>query len=92
MRIRDLNDPTNELSVFADEQGDVFVNIAHNTPSYKDYRFYSVRIGGCGSGHQVPSKIRSLLLQLAAEFEKYKDCKYENEALLIEMKDKNYKL
>lgn len=92
MRIRDLNRNGNELFVFADEQGDVYVTINHNDKIYRDSDMFTVRVGGCGSGHEVPSKIRNLLLQLAAEFEKYQNCRYENQAFEMEVKDKNYRI
>ena len=91
MEIRDLNRNGNSLSIFADDQGDVYVTISRDAEiqSIGSVELSgTVRIGGCGSGHEVPPKIRSLLLQVAEEFEKYKDCKYENEAFNRDVKER----
>lgn len=83
MKIRDLNNEGTELNVFSDFQGDVYVSITNNKRSYDS----CVRIGGCGSGHEVPPNIRKLLLDLAQEFDKYKNCRYEKEAFDKYMKE-----
>ena len=77
MVIRTLERDGNCLNVFADEQGDIYVSTNFNS---------CVRIGGPGSGHTIPMKIRRLLMELAEEFEKYKDVRYEDEAFEIENK------
>ncbi len=84
MRIRDLDNSGTTLNVFTDEQGDVYVtifNFQHNKEFY-------VRIGGPGSGHSVPPEIRKHLLALAAEFEKYENCRNEEEAFEKYCKEK----
>ncbi len=77
MVIHTLERDGNCLNVFADEQGDIYVSTNFNS---------CVRIGGPGSGHTIPRKIRRLLMELAEEFEKYKDVRYEDEAFEIENK------
>ena len=83
MRIRDLNREGPELKIFADFQGDIYVSIYDSNLC----RDTCVRIGGCGSGHNIPPKIRKLLIELAREFEKYKNCTYEDEAFELFMKE-----
>ena len=80
MTIRDLNNDGNRLSIFADEQGDIYVTVLHDGETYRESCVYGVRIGGPCSGHSIPPKIKQLLYQLAEEFEKYKDCKFEVDA------------
>jgi len=80
MVIRDLNREGNSITVFRQSDGDIMVSIMHDGESYKDTMIFGVRVGGVGSGHSVPPKIFDLLGQLAAEFEKYKDCRNENDA------------
>lgn len=80
MVIRDLNRQGNTLSVFRQNDGDIMVSINHSGKTHKESYVFGVRVGGVGSGHSVPPKIFSLLSQLATEFEKYKDCRNEEDA------------
>jgi hypothetical protein len=80
MVIRDLDGEGNSLTVFRQNDGDIIVSIRHDGKSYKDTMILGVRVGSVGSGHSIPPKIFSLLDQLATEFEKYKDCRNENDA------------
>ena len=64
----------------ADEQGDIYVSIFNEFAEYPEEPTRTVRLGGPASGHSVPTRIHVLLMQVAAEFDKYKDCRFENEA------------
>ena len=83
MKIRSLDKPSEQLKVFADEQGDIYINI-FNTKGDPFGR--TVRIGGPNSGHSLPSSLRKILYALVAEFEKYKDIPFESDAALEESK------
>ena len=87
MRIRTLDQDFNgnQLEVFWGGNGDVYVTIYENVNSEKARDNYigkpvTVRVGMCGSGMRLPVKIGNLLSELATEFEKYKDCKFECDA------------
>lgn len=67
MRIRDLDGSRSEMNIISDEQGDVYVTITNLSKRQE----LSVRVGGAGSGHFIPPKVRNLLLQLADEFNHY---------------------
>lgn len=81
MKIRSLDKPSEQLKVFADEQGDIYINI-FNTKGDPFGR--TVRIGGPNSGHSLPSSLRKILYALVAEFNKYKDVPFESDAARAE--------
>lgn len=79
---QDLN--SHQLEVTWGGNGDVYVTIYQNDEHHSardEYRgmLISVRVGMAGSGHQVPPSIKNLFAQLATEFYKYKECKFETE-------------
>ena len=41
-----------------------------------------------GSGQRIPVNIANLFAKLATEFEKYKDCKFESDAEMLEFNKK----
>lgn len=81
MKIRSLDKPSEQLKVFADEQGDIYINI-FNTKGDPFGR--TVRIGGPNSGHSLPSSLRRILCALVAEFNKYKNVPFESDAARAE--------
>ena len=90
MRIRTLDQDFNgnQLELFWGGNGDVYVTIYENESSTEARdnpmgRPVTVRVGMCGSGARIPSKIKNLFSELATEFEKYKDCKFESDASYI---------
>lgn len=88
MTIRSLNDNRDRLSIFRQPDGDIQVTIIHDGETYRENHLLGVRVGGCGSGHDIPRRIWSLLNELATEFEKFEDCKNEHDAYYKEMEDK----
>ena len=44
----------------------------------------TVRVGMCGSGMHLPGNIGKLIVELAREFEKYEDSKFEQDAYMKE--------
>lgn len=88
MTIRSLNDDRDRLSIFRQPDGDIQVTIIHDGETLRENHLLGVRVGGCGSGHDIPRRIWSLLNELATEFEKYEDCKNEHDAYYKEMEGK----
>lgn len=84
MTIRSLDNPSDQLKVFADEQGDIYINIFN---SEEDPFGRTIRIGGPHGGHSLPSRLREILYGLVAEFEKYKDVLFESDAAREEAKE-----
>jgi hypothetical protein len=87
MRVRTVDQDFNgnQLELFWGGNGDVYVTIYENESSEEARdnpigRPVTVRVGMCGSGMRLPVKISNLLSELATEFEKYKDCKFESDA------------
>lgn len=83
MKIRDLNNDGTSLTVFADDQGDVYVTITDDNVSSD----HTVRIGGPGSGHEIPLRISQLLHELAGEFDRFKGVQYENQAARLDRRE-----
>lgn len=86
MRIRNLDADFDgcSLEIYRGGCGDVFVTI-RDEPSEKNPSpgfGKTVRVGMCGSGASIPPSITALFAELAAEFEKYKDCEYETDAYM----------
>ena len=63
------------------------MTIIHDGETYRENHLLGVRVGGSGSGHDIPRRIWSLLNELATEFEKFEDCKNEHDAYYKEMED-----
>lgn len=83
MRIRSLDDPSDQLSIFEDEQGDIYVSIWHDGETYRDSSCLCVRIGSVHSGHEIPRLLHQKLHEAAHEFGRFKDIKYESEAARV---------
>lgn len=82
MRIRSLDNPSDQLSIFEDEQGDIYVTVSHSGPM-AGYREFTVRIGSVHSGHEIPRLLHQKLHEVAHEFGRFKDIKYESEAARV---------
>lgn len=94
MRIRTLDQDItgNQLEMFWGGNGDVYVTIYENDPSVEARdnhmgRPVTVRIGMGGSGIHLPGDMGSLFAQLATEFEKYGECKFESDAHMKEFQE-----
>ena len=75
----------NQLEMYWGGNGDVYVTVYENGPS-EDARTkqmgtpHTVRVGMCGSGMRIPRRMRTLLSELATEFEKWRECSFESDA------------
>lgn len=97
MEIRSLDNPDVRLSVFEDEQGDIYVSIRHIGKTTRETRTLDVRIGGAASGHEVPRRLHHFLHEVAHEFGRFTGIAFENEAARIgdredELKEINYQI
>jgi hypothetical protein len=99
MRIRTLDQDFNgnQLEVQWGGNGDVYFTIYENEASTEARdnpmgRPVTVRVGMCGSGMHLPGNIGNLIAELAREFEKYKDSKFENDAYMKEFREECKKL
>ena len=81
MRIRSLDNPSAQLSVISDEQGDIYLTIQDTK---KDPFGQTVRIGGPASGHQLPNRIHRLFYDLAREFKRFEKIRFEFAAAQME--------
>lgn len=75
MKIRSLDNPDDLLGVFEDQQGDIYISISQGA------RDSCIRIGGVHSGHQIPKRLHWLLHQVAREFERFSNVRYESDAV-----------
>lgn len=99
MRIRTLDQDFNgnQLEIFWGGNGDVYVTIYENEPTTEARdnimgRPVTVRVGMGGSGMHLPGEIGALMANLATEFEKYKDSKFERDAYMKEFIERCKKL
>jgi hypothetical protein len=95
MRVRTVDQDFNgnQLELFWGGNGDVYVTIYENESSNEARdnpigRPVTVRVGMGGSGQRIPVNIANLFAKLATEFEKYKDCKFESDAEMLEFNKK----
>ena len=89
MKIRTLDQDfnNNQLEISWGGNGDVYVTIYVNEDEFRNYPVI-VRVGMGGSGMHLPGNIGKLFAELATEFEKYKDSKFESDAYLKEFNQK----
>jgi hypothetical protein len=85
MKIRTLDWDLGEetLEMYLGGNGDLYVTIEDAAKNKK----MTVRVGGCGSGAEMPSRVYRLFWELAREFKKYEDCEFDKDAALKEMMD-----
>ena len=94
MRVRTVDQDFNgnQLELFWGGNGDVYVTIYENESSEEARdnpigRPVTVRVG-MGSGQRIPVNIANLFVKIATKFEKYKHCKYESDAEMLEFNKK----